>query len=98
QNCAAGPEQEADWPTMNCVVNASQPRREAAAPAVHMRISNQPDVLVARQKGREFAMNLGFSGSDVTVIAAAICEIARNMVDYAQGGEIRFSCVQSEKR
>jgi len=43
-------------------------------------------------------MNLGFSGSDVTVIAAAICEIARNMVDYAQGGEIRFSCIQSENR
>jgi len=64
---------------------------------VELSISCQADVLAARQKGREFAMKLGFSGSDVTVIAAAICEIARNMVDYAQGGEMRLSAIENGK-
>lgn len=59
-------------------------------------IAAQPDVLAARQKGREFALRLGFTGSDVTVIAAAICEIARNIVDYAQRGEITFSIIEDE--
>src|SRR4051812_10203164 len=57
-------------------------------------ITSQADVLVARQKGREFALKLGFSRSHVTVIAAAICEIARNMVDYAQRGELNLSSVE----
>jgi len=82
---------------MNCAINSNSPRLETVEP-LQMAISNQGDVLVARQKGREFAMGLGFSGSDVTVIAAAICEIARNMVDYAQRGEIRFSCVSGNDR
>ena len=43
-------------------------------------------------------MKLGFSGSDVTVIAAAVCEIARNMVDYAQGGEMTFALIEKAPR
>jgi len=67
----------------------------ASIVAVEVQVTSQPDVLAARQKGREFAMKLGFCGSDVTVVAAAICEIARNMVDYAQGGEMTFSEIES---
>ena len=66
--------------------------------AVEVEVACQADVLIARQKGREFAMKLGFTGSDVTVIAASICEIARNMVDYAQRGEMTFCQIQNESR
>ena len=59
-------------------------------------VAAQSDVLAARQKGREFAMRLGFTGSDVTLIAAAICEIARNIVDYAQRGEMTFSVIEDQ--
>src|SRR5213596_3200565 len=79
---------------MNCVENSVESHAEAVTPVV-VRIGGQSDVLLARQKGREFAMKLGFSGSDVTVIAAAICEIARNMVDYAQRGEMTFSQIEN---
>jgi serine/threonine-protein kinase RsbT len=41
-------------------------------------------------------MRLGFTGSDVTLIAAAICEIARNIVDYAQRGEMTFSVIEDQ--
>jgi len=62
---------------------------------LQIQINCQADVLNARQQGREYAMKLGFCGSDVTVIAAAISEIARNMVDYAQCGEMTFSAIEN---
>ena len=48
----------------------------------------------ARQFARELATEMGFSGSDVTRIASAISEIARNILDYAHEGEIAFERVQ----
>jgi serine/threonine-protein kinase RsbT len=71
---------------------------EQAGESAWLPIAAQPDVLEARQKGREFAMHIGFTGSDVTVVAAAICEIARNIVDYAQCGEMTFSAIDENNR
>src|SRR5579864_8207799 len=51
-------------------------------------IERDTDIVVARQKGREIALAVGFSGSDPTLVATAISEIARNIVLYAQRGEI----------
>ena len=79
---------------MNCATNSVE-SPDTSVDSLRLVIASQPDVLAARQKGREYAIRLGFTGSDVTVIAAAICEIARNMVDYAQRGEMSFSPVQA---
>jgi serine/threonine-protein kinase RsbT len=46
------------------------------------------DIVTARQRGRTLAMELGFEGSDLTLIATAISEVARNIVDHAKRGEI----------
>jgi len=43
---------------------------------------------MARQKARTLATELGFVGSDLTLIATAISEVARNIVDHAKEGEI----------
>jgi serine/threonine-protein kinase RsbT len=51
-------------------------------------IGSEHDILTARQRGRELAAEAGFSGSDLTVVATAISEIARNIVEYAVRGEI----------
>lgn len=51
-------------------------------------IEHETDVVTARQKGREVASASGFSTSDQTLIALAISELARNIVVYAQRGEI----------
>jgi serine/threonine-protein kinase RsbT len=56
------------------------------------------DIVSARQKGRELAARAGFSEGDQTVIAAAISEIARNILMYAKRGEVRISLVNSEDR
>jgi serine/threonine-protein kinase RsbT len=46
------------------------------------------DVVQARQQGRNLAVSLGFSPSEATLMAAAISELARNIVKYADHGEI----------
>ena len=51
------------------------------------------DVVTARQRGRSLALELGFDAPDVTLIAAAISEVARNIVDHAKQGEIVISGV-----
>ena len=51
------------------------------------------DIVTARQRGRALALALGFNGADVTLIAAAISEVARNIVDHAKEGEIVMSSV-----
>jgi len=52
------------------------------------------DIVAARQKGRSLAMELGFEGSDLTLISTAISEIARNIVTHAKRGEIVLMSVQ----
>lgn len=56
------------------------------------------DIVTARQKGREVAMILGFEGAEVTLIAAAISEVARNVVDHAKSGEVVITYVKRDTR
>ncbi|HEY4126429.1 MAG TPA: ATP-binding protein [Gammaproteobacteria bacterium] len=46
------------------------------------------DIVTARQHGRELALQSGFSETESTLIATIISELARNIVLYAQSGEI----------
>jgi len=63
---------------------------EAAAldPETRVPIGHEVDIVTARQKGRELAAQGGFSRTEQTLIATAISEVARNIVEYAQRGEI----------
>lgn len=61
-------------------------------------IDHDVDIVAARRKARELATQLGFSGSDLTLIATAISEVARNIVEYANRGEIVLSAVQRGAR
>jgi serine/threonine-protein kinase RsbT len=58
-------------------------------------IRSAVDIVTARQRGRALALELGFNGADVTLIAAAISEVARNIVDHAKAGEIVMCGVNS---
>jgi serine/threonine-protein kinase RsbT len=51
-------------------------------------INSAADIVTARQAGRALASELGFDGSDLTLIATAISEVARNIVTHAKTGEI----------
>jgi serine/threonine-protein kinase RsbT len=51
-------------------------------------VSTDADVVAAREKGRELSAQLGFSSIDLTLIVTAISELARNILLYADKGEI----------
>jgi serine/threonine-protein kinase RsbT len=51
-------------------------------------IENESDIVTARQQGRQLAAVRGFSSTEQTLIATAISEVARNIVEYARRGEI----------
>ena len=57
-------------------------------------ISSAADIVTARQKGRAQAMDMGFDGSDLTLIATAISEVARNIVDHAKRGDLLIEPIQ----
>ncbi len=58
-------------------------------------IASEVDVILARQEGRALAVVAGFTGSDLTIIATAISEIARNIVEYAEKGTMVFEIVSN---
>ncbi|HLO64184.1 MAG TPA: anti-sigma regulatory factor [Azonexus sp.] len=51
-------------------------------------IRSEADLVTARLRGREMAAALQFSSSDLTLIATAISEVARNILSYAGTGEL----------
>ena len=65
---------------------------------IRVTISSDQDIVVARQKGRSLALELGFSSGDATLIATAISELARNIVSYAGSGEIALKDLQGSTR
>ena len=68
------------------------------AAEVKISIESELDIVTARQKGRELAAGLGFSGTDQTLLATAISEVARNIVSYAGRGEIVFTSLNEDGR
>ena len=65
---------------------------------VRVPIDSDGDIIIARQKGRALAAELGFSSTDVVRIATAISELARNVLSYAESGEIRLEAMNSRNR
>jgi serine/threonine-protein kinase RsbT len=58
-------------------------------------VSADVDLVTARREGRLMAEQLGFSSSEATLVATAISELARNIVNYAKSGEIHVRLVNN---
>ncbi len=54
-------------------------------------VRTEVDVVVALSKLRKDALELGFSGYDVTRVVTAASELARNILKYAGTGQISYS-------
>lgn len=65
---------------------------------VRIPVSSGADIVTARLEGRQLAAKAGFNGSDLTVIATAISELARNIVEYARHGEMSIGIVMEGNR
>ena len=64
-----------------------------------VRVATDSDIVMARQAGRDLAATAGFTGTDLTIIATAISEVARNIVAYAPPGEIIMTaCREPDRR
>jgi serine/threonine-protein kinase RsbT len=61
-------------------------------------INNPDDIVDARKAGHQLALDLGFSLTDVTMIATAISEVARNITSYAGRGAVRVEVADREGR
>jgi RNA polymerase sigma factor (sigma-70 family) len=61
---------------------------QGASGAIRVPVVRDADVVQARQRGREVAAQVGFAGTDLTLIATAISEISRNIVKFADRGEV----------
>jgi serine/threonine-protein kinase RsbT len=57
-------------------------------------IATDADIVRARQVGREMAAAAGCSATDLTMVATAISEIARNLLTHAGGGQIEMGMVE----
>lgn len=56
-------------------------------------IRHESDIVAARREGRALGSQLGFSRGELTIIATAISEVARNIVVYAKEGEIELGII-----
>ena len=66
-------------------------RRPDGDNEVTIRIQHDADVVRARKSARELASKLDFSRTDLTLIATAVSEIARNIVRFAGHGQVTSS-------
>lgn len=65
---------------------------------VRIHIDSEPDIVVARQQGRALAAELGFSPGDLALVATAISEVTRNIIEYAGCGELLLRLIGDRSR
>lgn len=78
---------------LECQVCAtlSEPLMERGQPRdneIRVKILVDADVVLGRKGARDLAGRLGFSRTEMTVIATAVSEICRNIVRFAERGEV----------
>jgi len=61
-------------------------------------IKNSSDVVAARQKVRQWAIELRFTLVDQTKLVTAASELARNALDHGQGGQMTIEVVNGLSR
>lgn len=64
------------------------------AEGTRVTIDSDRAIVEARQRGRALAIQLGFSPGSATLLATAISELARNILQYAGRGEILLQPVE----
>ena len=68
------------------------------ADEIRVAIRTDADVVTARQEARTMGAALGFTSTDLTLLATAISEIARNITTYAGEGEVALRVVREGSR
>jgi serine/threonine-protein kinase RsbT len=61
-------------------------------------VASVNDIVTARLQGRVLAERVGFSAGEATLVATAISELARNIVQYAGRGDIVLRSITNSTR
>ena len=61
-------------------------------------IATSSDVVLARQKVRQWAIEMKFTLVDQTKLVTAASELARNALDHGKGGQMRIEQVENSTR
>lgn len=61
-------------------------------------LQTSSDVVMARQRVRQFAIELRFSLVDQTKLVTAASELARNALDHGQGGQMSIEVINGLSR
>jgi len=61
-------------------------------------ITSSEGIIIARQKVRELAINVGFGTVDQTRIATAVSELARNIHQFAGKGTVTIFSLKGERK
>ncbi len=61
-------------------------------------IKNSSDVVLARQKVRQWALDLRFTLVEQTKLVTAASELARNTLDHGRGGQMTIELVENGSR
>ena len=72
-------------------------RRPQDGSEVTISIQHDADVVRARKSARELAATLGFSRTDLTLIATAVSEITRNIVRFASNGQVHIELLEQPR-
>jgi len=62
---------------------------------VIVKIQSAADIVTAREQARALALQAGFSLCDSTLITTAISEMTRNILEYANCGELTISLLKN---
>ena len=60
---------------------------------IRVAIRTDADVVTARQEARTLGAGIGFTSTDLTLLATAISELARNTIEHGRGGSVRLRTV-----
>src|SRR5260370_39676947 len=61
-------------------------------------IASDVDIVEARMASRSLAKYIGFDGADQVMLAPAVSEVARNIIEYAKSGKVVLSVFQDHSR
>lgn len=67
-------------------------------PGRRIPIVSDGDIVEARMAARTLAEYVGFTGAQLVMIATAVSEVARNIIEYAKSGEVVLAVVQNGLR
>ncbi|NEK60454.1 sigma-70 family RNA polymerase sigma factor [Geodermatophilus sabuli] len=71
--------------------------RRARDDELRVPVRTDADIVAARQAARELATKLRFSPTDITLIATAVSEVTRNIVRFADSGEVVVAALEEPR-